>query len=493
MKKLLVMLLAVIMIVGYSTSALADEPLRGPIQIRFGYHSLIDTMESKGEDYQHNRITDAHRKNSGIDFEITPALVSGQEETARRAMILASGNVPDIMVLSVEEYMQFATQGLLTEVSGYLDSMPNYMALVPESARDALRIDGKLYSLPGSHEEAEMKGGDGIIVRYDLFKEMGIEKEPQTLDEYYEMWKTVKEKYPDMIPYADNNFNALKAAFGVLSNTTFDENGKLEFTWATEEFREYLTFMNKLYSEDIIDSEYLNYNTATLQERWVSGTAFSGCQGWASPCVTINGVFDSIPGSELKYLTQPTKDAETPTKLLEIFPTQRILVIPVGAKNPDLAVEFIEYMSSPEAKRIQDYGIEGVDYTINADGAIEQTLDMQNNVGWKIAYEFIPTPESFQSRLFLKGFDWAFYGLMDAREASNTEVVIDYTTFLPAYDKYQEMFQTLGLKAYADEMADKFIIGERSLDEFNQYIAELEQRGLAQLTDCLNEWYLMYN
>ena len=107
MKKLFVLLLAVAMIAGCCTAALAEEELRGPIEIRFIYHSLIDTMESKGEDYQHNRITDAHRQNSGIDFVITPALVSGEEETARRAMILASGDVPDIMVLSVEEYMQF--------------------------------------------------------------------------------------------------------------------------------------------------------------------------------------------------------------------------------------------------------------------------------------------------------------------------------------------------------------------------------------------------
>ena len=493
MKKLFVLLLAVAMIAGCCTAALAEEELRGPIEIRFIYHSLIDTMESKGEDYQHNRITDAHRQNSGIDFVITPALVSGEEETARRAMILASGDVPDIMVLSVEEYMQFATQGLLTEVSGYLDSMPNYMALVPEEARDALRIDGELFAIPGSHEEVEMKGGNGILVRYDLYKELGLEKEPQTADEYYEMWKLVKEKYPDMYPFADNNFDAFKAAFGVLSNTAFDEEGKLVFTWATEDFREYLTYMHKLYAEGLMDPEYLNYNTATMQERWVSGAAFSGCRGWADPCVTINGVFDSVPGSELKYLPQLTKDAETPAELTEIFPTQRILAIPVGAENIDLAIEFIDYMATPEAKMIQDYGIEGIDYTLNEDGTVNQTLDEQNEVGWKIAYEFIPTPESFQIRLFLKGFDWAFYGLLDAREASNTTVVVDYTTFLPAYDEYLELSQTLGLKAYADEMADKFIIGERSLDEFDDYIAELEQRGLAELTDVLNEWYNMYN
>lgn len=204
--------------------------------------------------------------------------------------------------------------------------------------------------------------------------------------------------------------------------------------------------------------------------------------------MTINGVVDRVEGAQLAYLKQMTKDAETPAELTQIFPTQRINVIPAMAKNPDLAAKFIEYMSTPEAKKVQDYGIEGVDYTVDAEGKIQQTLDEQNAVGWKICYEYIPTPESFQVRLFAKGFDVHFYGLLDKRAESNVIGVRDALTFLPPSEDYLNLQQQLGLKAYSDEQADKFIMGERSLDEFDAYLAELEARGLSRLVTALNTW-----
>jgi len=157
------------------------------LNARFIYHPLIGTMEQKGVDYQYNRLTNAHREGSGINIQLTHALVDGTEETNKQAMILASGDVPDLMfVPSLSTYMEWASQGLYMPVDEYLKDMPNYMALVPQEARDACTIDGKLYCFPGSHEETEMKGGSGIVVRYDLYKELGLEKEPQTAQEYYE-------------------------------------------------------------------------------------------------------------------------------------------------------------------------------------------------------------------------------------------------------------------------------------------------------------------
>jgi|LSQX01.1.fsa_nt_gb putative aldouronate transport system substrate-binding protein len=463
------------------------------LNARFIYHPLIGTMEQKGVDYQYNRLTNAHREGSGINIQLTHALVDGTEETNKQAMILASGDVPDLMfVPSLSTYMEWAAQGLYMPVDEYLKDMPNYMALVPQEARDACTIDGKLYCFPGSHEETEMKGGGGIVVRYDLYKELGLEKEPQTAQEYYEMWLLVKEKYPDMIPFVGREFATMQAAFGVLSPTVQQEDGSWIFSWTTEAYREYLTYMRKLYEEGILDPEYVNYNTTILQERYVTGKAFSSCEGWASPCVVINGVFAAIPGSELAYLTQMTKDAETPAELLEIFPVQRFNAIPLGAKNPELAAKWIEYMSTEQAKKIQDYGVEGMDYTVDADGKIVQSLDEQNWVGWKIAYEYIPTAPSFYVRLYAKNFDWSFNGLLAARERSNVKVVKHIPDFLPANEEYIELTQQLGLSAYVSEQTDKFIMGERSLDEFDAFQQELKDRGIERYTKALNDWVDMY-
>ena len=484
MKKLLCFALAVCIVL----SASAVLALEGPIRARFVYHSLLEKMASEGIDVNDNRIANFHRENSGIDVQFEYAVVDGTEEKQLKAMMLASGDAPDLMIFDNFDYFQYAIDGVLTPTSQYLENMPNYMALVPQAARDACMINGELYALPGSHEEAENYGGDGIDVRKDLFDTLGLDKEPQTLDEYFKMWKLVQEKYPDMIPFIGNNFNSFKAAYGVLAQTKAADDGSLYFTWASPAFKDYLTYMAKLYAEGILDKEYVNSSTANLQEKFLNNIAFSTCTGWATNVVTINGVFTSVPGSELAYLTFPTVSSDKPAELTKPFPSQRINAIPASSQNGELVAKFLEYMATPEAKRVQDRGIEGIDYKLAADGSIEQTLDEQNAVGWKIVYEWIPTPASFQVRLFVKGFDWSFYGNLAARERSNVIGVEDALTFLPPSEDYLNLQQQLGLKAYSDEQADKFIMGERSIDEFDAYLDELEARGLTKLTDALNVW-----
>jgi len=67
-----------------------------------------------------------------------------------------------------------------------------------------------------------------------------------------------------------------------------------------------------------------------------------------------------------------------------------------------------------------------------------------------------------------------------------------YPDFLPANEEYIELTQQLGLSAYVSEQTDKFIMGERSLDEFDAFQQELKDRGIERYTKALNDWVDMY-
>ena len=490
MKKGISLLLSLLMVLALAAAtASAGEPLAA----RFIYHSLLEQMAKEDIDTNDNRLINFHKEQSGIDIVIEwPAGPDATEEAQKRAMILASGDVPDLMVFPsspTNEFFQYAVDGVLLPLDDYLADMPNYLSLVPESTLDMCRVDGVLYAFPGSHEELMTWGGDGVLVRSDVYAGLGLDKAPQTADEYYEMWKAVKET-TGMIPLvalnANTALNTAKAAFGVLSQTK-EVDGQLVFTWASPEFKEYLAYMNKLYVEGLLDREYISTTTADMQEKFLNNAAFSTFTGWATPCVTINGTLDVIEGADFIYLPQMTKDAETPAELTKPFPSQRINAIPAMAKNPDTAAKWIEYMSTPDAKKAQNYGIEGIDYQV-VDGNIQQTLDEQNNVGWKINYEYIPTEASFQVRLYAKGFDKYFNDLYASRDASNVIGVEEALIFLPPNEDFLNLQQQLALKQYSDEQANLFIMGERPMEDYDKYLAELEQRGLPRLVAALNEW-----
>lgn len=457
--------------------------LRGPLQLRLHYHSLIEQIASEGIDYNENRLVQAHEKNSGIDLELVPPLADGTQEMQKRAMILTSKDTPDMMNMGFSEYVDYALQGALLETDGYFASMPDFMSLVPDVAREALKVNGKTYCFMGSHEELDMLNtGGSILYRKDVFDTMGMEI-PRTLDQLTEVFRAVKQQ-KNMIPLTFTETGPFKTAFGVMS-TTREVDGKYVYTWTLPEYKEYLEYMHMLYEEQLWDNEYLTMKTADMQEKMVTGQAFSLAVGWAAPCVTINGIWDKIPEAEYAYFPLPVKNEGDVIYGLENFPSQRIMAVPAFAKNPDLAAEFYNYMCTPEAKLIQDYGIEGTDYRMK-DGKIDQTLEEQLAVGWKICYEMVPTEASFRVRLIAKGYDWA----RDLQLESQAHVTParDIVTFIPPSEEFNKLSQQLAIKTYADEQFTKFITGDRPLSEWDAFIGELEARGLAQLHEGLNKW-----
>jgi spermidine/putrescine-binding protein len=215
--------------------------------------------------------------------------------------------------------------------------------------------------------------------------------------------------------------------------------------------------------------------------------AFSTINGWAFACVNIRDIGTKITGAEMEFLPQPSGSDGQKALLFNGWPVQRLWVVPMAAKNKDAAAKFMNYMATAESKAVQDYGIEGEDYTKGADGAVTQTKDQQMNVTWKICYEVMATPDSFKVRLKAKGYDWAYNQALDAQK--DAEITTDLLKVLPPDDSFLKLQQQLALKTTIDEETAKFISGARALTEFDNFVKELKDKGLDQQTEALNTWY----
>jgi len=120
--------------------------------------------------------------------------------------------------------------------------------------------------------------GDGIMYRSDLMDELGMEA-PTTIDEFYNMLVAVKAKWPDMIPYANTslNSNRMKDAFGMWAEFGV-KDGKVVSNYDAN-IKEYLTFMNKLYTEGLLDVESAYQTSAQRREKIVAGKIFAWDDG----------------------------------------------------------------------------------------------------------------------------------------------------------------------------------------------------------------------
>jgi putative aldouronate transport system substrate-binding protein len=463
--------------------------------VRMFYHGEIDkTMAQGGIDFNDNKIANFHRDTSGIDVTFDTALADGASEQQKKAMILASNDTPDLMDMNRTEYYKYAAQGVLTDVEPYLDSMPDYVALANnygENLFEYVRFNGKVYSFPSVLEESDLNRthAGGIGVRKDVLDDLNIAV-PKTITDYYNMWKTVADK-TDLIPLtsAGDGFSAIKAAYRVALN--YKEVGdKLEYIWIQPEFKEYLTFMNKLYKEGLLDQEYITTTGTTLTEKFMGNKAFSLNAGWATLCVSLRDIGQKIDGAEMAFMPQPSGPNGEKALLFHNWPVQRMWVIPEAAKNKEAAAKFMNYMATKESKMVQDHGILNEDYTLDASGKVVQTLEEQMNITWKICYEIMATPDSFKVRLFAKSYDWAYTQAQEAEK--DADFTRNLLAVLPVDEEFLKVEQKLALSTFISEETTKFITGTRPLSEFDKFVTELKGKGLDEQTEALNVWYKKY-
>ena len=122
--------------------------------------------------------------------------------------------------------------------------------------------------------------------RTDYVEKVGLGT-PATVDEFYNVAKAIKDAgltagYAPIVS-AYNFFNLhtepyFFAAFGDSVNVDFsdDGSGKVVYNRMSEQYKRYLKYMNKLYTEGILDNEYLTIDIATAEARMKAGQgAFS--------------------------------------------------------------------------------------------------------------------------------------------------------------------------------------------------------------------------
>ena len=87
-----------------------------------------------------------------------------------------------------------------------------------------------------------------------------------TLDDYTSILYAIKEAYPDKIALTTvgstidmflGSMQNIYGAYGIANAFRVTENNELEFTGTTEDMRECLAYIRKLYADGILDPEYL--------------------------------------------------------------------------------------------------------------------------------------------------------------------------------------------------------------------------------------------
>ena len=206
---------------------------------------------------------------TGVTLEIQPIEESGWDE--KIGLLFASGDYGDIFLfgLSINEASQYGMAGMLRPLEDLVaEYSPNTQTIYdsfPETLRNLTADDGHIYIAPAyNNTPRDMLLQYADWVNAEWLTNCGLEM-PTTLDGFYEMLKAFKEKDPngngqsDEIPwsflYKGDGYNMALGAFGFVNARHDVIDGQYVYVPAQENYRHYLEFMNKLYTEGLLDSD----------------------------------------------------------------------------------------------------------------------------------------------------------------------------------------------------------------------------------------------
>ncbi len=453
---------------------------------------------------------------TGINFE----WIAIDEESV--GTYLASGDWDfDFWVTPLDSTMiadYGITGGMFANYKDYLDVMPNFKNVItemyPVTEKAITESNGAIYRLPHVGEGVTATQIRGYF-RKDLLEEIGQEM-PKTIDDFYNILKLMKEKTgkPAWCPANLSESSYMGAvvytSFGPDVNPDFDadDNGNVIYNRISDQYKRYLEFMNKLYEEELIDTEYLTVDTqyclglAKAEETvFYSGEAHS-----FGPDMFENE--DMSPLSALAPMTSEWDDTQTYLAPLPVsslggyFINAESEYIEELCKAFDIMYAWDEVVEGSSLNgQAFCYGKEGEDYILYDDGTYStHTPDGYEGSFTDYQYnELIFTNGGLSSSL--KDYVTSTPGNGQARQKAFLENVIPYHcpeedvfpgTFLKFTEDEQEVItgKYTDVKAYMEEMKSKFISGVADIDtEWESYVKGLNDRGLEEVLEVYQASY----
>lgn len=512
MKKKICFLLALCMLFAVAASGCIKEE---KTQAQNGDVMTIDWLP-QCDDYVNKESPIVKKYEEILGVNINFIYLDRNQMTELLNMRIASNQIPDVMRLTKDMYQAYIDQGVLANYSEdtLKANAPTLYDICKKNAWENLwrdiQIDGKLYGIPTLNIQGRYPFVP--IWRDDWLKNVGIDKIPETLDEAEEAFYKFANDDPDRNGEKDTyalssmGFNAVYGAFGTQEyGIWLEKDGQLVYTLTMPEMKEALTLLNKWYRDGLIDPEFITGENKG--QYWANSVSFcNGRIGFSVPgayyhissgeeTTTASNnytTFKDLQGESATYAPGKPftgKDGKSGTYQWGVYNGNYIVM----GKNVDKTEGKLEKILQIHEKINSDFefyklttiGIENEDYTYDSStGYYDRSLFAAKNLSAASAglntngIAFVQNNFDFGEAVGKKDFDYA-HKVADFQGYTNK-----VWAGLPSSGQYTGI-----LESKAKEAIVLFITGQRSLEEFDQYVQEMNTAGLSQLTKEANEWY----
>ncbi|TXK76130.1 sugar ABC transporter substrate-binding protein [Paenibacillus sp. N3.4] len=476
-------------------------------------------MYSDHENYPNKkdwRLWSAIQEKTNVTFDLN--VTARTEYENKKSLLVNSGDAPFIIPKTYDE-SSFVAGGQIVPISDWVQYMPNYMKAVKDWGMDKdlrakLKSDGKYYVLPGMWEVAG--GGYSYVIRKDIFEKAGVDLKALegkwTYEDFYEALKKVKAftgaKYVWSDEFTGKSTLSIAAVeygvtggWGLANGTRFNEQTKqFEFANSTNDFKDYVTYFNKLVKEGLLDPESFTQDDKTAQAKFFKGDTYVMNTNYQ--LLSDFKTKMQVPNADLYMVVQPGG----PKGLLQIE-TSRLengIMISQNALKKlgkDKFIEMLRFIDwlwySDEGQTLSLWGVEGETYTKDASGNITLKPDVTYNGINPQATKKLNVDFGFGGGVF------AYGGSAKLKMSKMTEGEKDFNnrilslrkarTLAPpimgnAEESEQMNLISKPLMDYVDTMTLKFITGQANIaTDWNSYVAQVETLGASRYLKMSND------
>ncbi len=483
---------------------LVDEPTTLTV-----WMPMDSNFSTTSSDYNDNEFFKELEKRSGVHIDfMTPA--SG-EETTNFNLMIASGQLPDIIVRSdlyTEGLDSAIEEGYYLDLTPYLDTyLKDYNTVRTASdkvLKDTTTDSGKVAALYSIYTEVQGPWM-GMQVREDWLNDLGLDT-PVTFDDWEVMLTAFKDEKGAYAPLSLNAngymtlTDAMSAGFGALFGF-MDIDGQVQYGPITDGWKGYLTLMHEWYEKGLIDPDYMTSATFFVDMEKVT----TGQTGAWSSMYTMPALYEMSSPDKNMEITAIAPPVINEGDKVHIRLTDNYINIPVSisadSENKELAMKWLNYLFTEEGSLLANYGIEGVTFEYTAEGKPqynEMITANPNGMSMSQAQSSFTCPPNTMST----HYDWTrelvsvpekdleSYDIWG--EASYDYLLPSSLSFSSEESKERASIYS-DIQTYVTECTNQFITGVKDIDtEWDEYIDTVNSMNIQGCIDIYQAAYDRY-
>ncbi len=459
-------------------------------------------------------IYKAAEEATGIHVEFQGMSTSASNEQFN--VMVASGSYPDLIGWGLNfangddaEVEEDVILDLTKYIAQYAPNYYNLLSTDDELLKTAVSSSGYITAFYGLTTEDGL-AKEGLAIRTDELEKLGLDK-PYTIEDFENVLAAFKDdglKQPLMMlaPGAIQD-NWLAGAFDVAAfcNSfpmsvvpTYVQDGEIKFGPIEDGFKDYITLMHDWYEKGYIESDFVsdnsNWNGSDYSNAITNGEAGIFYCDWGN----LNGYIENseVEGFSLEatYDMHATEDSINHFGTFITKSASNGFRISSNCENVELACEWGDWWYSEEGSLLANYGVEGEGFEY-VDGVPTFTsLVTDSDLGMRDAL-LVYASNGTINCVIDNNAAASVYSDVDKAAPEiwatgmDDEYVIPTSMSLSADDSTEAANIYSDIQTLCMESIAKFITGDKSLDEFDDFVQQIKDMGIQDYLDIYQECY----